>query len=123
MCDAPGVARQTADDYDRLLTNLFVIDSLPAWSTRRLQRLSKSRKRYLIDPALLQATLRLSRASILRDGVLLGRLIETFVLAHCVRSSILAPLDRASIIFVIETSGGKSMSSPRWAENPSWRWR
>lgn len=69
-------------DPARLLTNLSVIEAVPAWSTNRLKRLVASPKRYLIDPALLQGILRIDENAVLRDGNLLGRVVETFVVAQ-----------------------------------------
>ena len=79
---AAGIDRHTAVAYDQLLTNLFVLDMLPAWTSNRLSRLIKTPKRYLVDPALMSAALRLDAPAILRDGDLLGRLLDTFVLAQ-----------------------------------------
>lgn len=79
---AAGIDRHTAVEYDRLLTNLFVSEALPAWTTNRLSRLIKAPKRYLVDPALVSTALRLDAAVIIRDGDLLGRILDTFVLAQ-----------------------------------------
>lgn len=80
--DAASINRSTAVAYERLLANLFVLDSLPAWSANRLSRLVKAGKRYLTDTSLLAAALGLDELAVMRDGVMLGRLIETFVLAQ-----------------------------------------
>ncbi|HXB65194.1 MAG TPA: DUF4143 domain-containing protein [Solirubrobacteraceae bacterium] len=80
--DAAGISRASAVAYERLLTSLFVLDALPAWSTNRLSRLVKASKRYLTDTSLLAAALGLNELAVMRDGNLLGRLIETFVLAQ-----------------------------------------
>lgn len=80
--DAAGTSRATAIAYERLLTNMFVLDVLPAWSANRLSRLTKAGKRYLTDTSLLAAALRLDALAVMRDGDILGRLIETFVLAQ-----------------------------------------
>jgi predicted AAA+ superfamily ATPase len=82
LYDAAGISRATAVSYERLLANLFVLDLLPAWSNNRLSRLVKTRKRYVADPSLMAAALRIDELAIMRDGGLLGRLIETFVLAQ-----------------------------------------
>jgi predicted AAA+ superfamily ATPase len=79
---ATGLDRRTAGAYERLLTNVFVIDQVPAWTTNRLTRLAKRPKRYLVDPALLGAALRATTVAVLKDGDLLGRLIDTFVVAQ-----------------------------------------
>jgi uncharacterized protein len=79
---AAGVDRKTALGYDRLLSNLYVIDEAPAWFTNRLARLVKSSKRYIVDAALVAAALRLDTAAVLRDGDLIGRVLDTFVAAQ-----------------------------------------
>jgi uncharacterized protein len=80
--DAAAIGRSTAVAYERLLRNMFVLDSLPAWSTNRLSRLVKAPKRYLTDTSLLTSALHLDKLAVMRDGDLLGRLIETYVLAQ-----------------------------------------
>ncbi len=80
--DAAKANRMTAAAYERLLTNMFVLDTLPAWSANRLSRLTKAGKRYLTDTSLFAAALHLDELAVMRDGNLLGRLIETFVLAQ-----------------------------------------
>ncbi len=80
--DAAGINRKTALAYERLLKNLMVVDELPAWTTNRLKRLVTSPKRFLIDSALLGGVLGVDSAAVLRDGNLLGRLLETFVTAQ-----------------------------------------
>jgi len=79
---AAGIDRHTALAYDQLLINLFVLEMLPAWTSNRLSRLIKTRKRYLVDPTLMSTALRVDIAGILRDSDLLGRLIDTFVMAQ-----------------------------------------
>jgi uncharacterized protein len=80
--DAAQVGRDTANTYEDLLTNLFVVDQIPAWATNRLKRLAHQPKRYVVDAALMAAALRLDTAGIMRDGNLLGRVLETFVVAQ-----------------------------------------
>lgn len=79
---ASGVNRRTAIAYERLLANLFVVEALPAWTSNRLRRLSRGPKRYFIEPAIVAAVLGLDARAVLRDGNLLGRLLDTFVLAQ-----------------------------------------
>ena len=80
--DAAGINRKTAVAYERLLQNLMVVDHLPAWSTNRLKRLVRAPKRYVIDPSLFGATIGVDSDAVLRDGDLLGRLLDTFVVAQ-----------------------------------------
>lgn len=80
--EAAGVNRRTADSYERLLTNMFLIEAVPSWTSNRLHRLSSRPKRYLIDPALVTSLLRVDQRAVLRDGDLLGRVLDTFVAAQ-----------------------------------------
>lgn len=80
--EAAAVDRRTADAYERLLSNLFVLDVVPAWLTNRLSRLVKTPKRYITDASLVGAALRLDARGVLRDGGLLGRVIDSFVAAQ-----------------------------------------
>ena len=82
LYDAAGIDRKTAIAYERLLANLFVLDTLPAWSSNRLARLAKAGKRYITDASLVATALRLDEAAVLRDGDLLGRVLETFVVSQ-----------------------------------------
>jgi len=90
LCDTAGVSHKTAVAYERLLTNLLVLDLLPAWSSNRLKRLVRAPKRHLADAALMGGALRVDTAGVLRDGDLLGRVLDTFV-----ASQLRAELDRA----------------------------
>ncbi len=82
LYEAAGIDRKTALAYERLLTNLLVLETLPAWSTNRLSRLAKAAKRYLVDPSLATTALRVDETAVLRDGDLLGRILDTFVVAQ-----------------------------------------
>lgn len=82
LYQAADIDQRTADAYDRLLESLYLLDRLPAWSSNRLSRLMKRPKRYLADPALAVSAARVDAATILRDGDLLGRVLDTFVAAQ-----------------------------------------
>ncbi|MGH2450736.1 MAG: ATP-binding protein [Candidatus Limnocylindria bacterium] len=82
LYDAAGIDHRTAASYDGLLSNLFVVEIVPAWTSSRFARLIKSPKRYVVDPALVAAALHLGAHAFLRDGDLLGRLLDTFVAAQ-----------------------------------------
>ena len=79
---AAGIDRRTAHSYERLLSDLVVVDHLPAWSTNRLKRLSRTPKRYVIDSGLLAGILGVGVEEVLADGALLGSMIDTFVVAQ-----------------------------------------
>lgn len=82
LYEAADINRRTAQAYEQLLTNLMIVERLPSWRSNRLKRLAKSPKRYVVDPALIAGVLRLDVGGILRDGDLLGRVLDTFVAAH-----------------------------------------
>jgi predicted AAA+ superfamily ATPase len=82
LYDAAQIDHKTALAYQRLLTNLLVLDVLPAWTSNRLSRMTRTGKRHLVDTSLVAAALELDEMAVLRDGDLLGRMIDTFVLAQ-----------------------------------------
>lgn len=82
LLEAAGVNARTAAAYEQLLVNLVAVARVPAWASNRLKRLVRAPKRYLVDAALLAAALRLDAGAILRDGDLLGRVLDTFVAAQ-----------------------------------------
>ncbi len=82
LYQAAGIDRRTALGYQELLSRLYVIDELPAWTSNRLKRLSLAPKRYLIDSSLLSTVVGATSDTAIRDGKLMGRLLETFVVAQ-----------------------------------------
>ena len=80
--DAAGVSRMTGVAYDSVLDLLFVAAQVPAWHSNRLNRLTRSPKRYLTDAALVGPLLSVDARAVLRDGDLLGRVVDTFVLSQ-----------------------------------------
>jgi hypothetical protein len=102
--EAARINRKTALAYERLLVNLLVVESTPAWTTNRLKRLMLSPKRYLIDPALAGAVLRLDANAVLRNGDLLGRLLDTFV-ASQIRSELAVTAARPRLYHVRQQQG------------------
>ncbi|WP_419842843.1 ATP-binding protein [Candidatus Poriferisodalis sp.] len=82
LCDAAGINRRTALRYIDLLSRLHIVDELPAWTSNRLKRLSLARKRFLADPALLASVTGTTDRTAMRDGDLLGRLLETLAVAQ-----------------------------------------
>lgn len=80
--DAARVNKATATAYEKLLGELLIAEQLPAWETNRLKRLIKAPKRYVVEPALIAAALRLDTNAILADADLLGRFLDTFVAAQ-----------------------------------------
>ena len=75
--------RKTIDGYVRLLEDLFLVQTLPAWGTTLRARAVKHPKTHLIDPGLAARLLRTSEAKLatLEPAALteFGHLLETFV--------------------------------------------
>lgn len=107
---AAGINRLTAIEYDRLLTNLFVLDSVPAWTNNRLSRLVRGAKRYLVDPALVSTAVRVDEAAILRDGDLLGRILDTFVMAQ-LRAEVEVSESRPRLYHLREKEGRREIDA------------
>ncbi len=103
--DAAGVTKVTAASYERLLMRLLVVDQMPAWTSNRLKRLVRAPKRYVVDAALIAAALRLDPAGVLRDGDLLGRILDTFVVAQLRPETIVA--DCEPRLYHLRTEAGR----------------
>ena len=82
LCEAAGINRRTVLRYLDLLSRLHIIDELPAWTSNRLKRLSLAPKRFLVDASLLASVTGATDRSAMRDGNLLGRLLETLAVAQ-----------------------------------------
>lgn len=77
--DAAQINKVTAAAYEKLLADLLIVEQVPAWTSNRLKRLVQQPKRYVIDPALITTALRVDQQGLIRDGDLLGRILDTFV--------------------------------------------
>lgn len=82
LLEAAGLNRKTAVAYEQLLVHLMIVDRVPSWTSSRLKRLVRSPKRYVVDPALVAGILRLDANAVVREGDLLGRLLDTLVAAQ-----------------------------------------
>jgi predicted AAA+ superfamily ATPase len=116
--DAAGLGRETAVHYDDLLELVMITQRVPAWADNRMDRAARLPKRQLIDPGLLRPLLRIDHRRVMRDGDLLGRLLDTLVTAQfraeCTISTIGADLfhwrdknNRREIDLIIETHSGE----------------
>lgn len=74
-----GLSRITIRDYLTLLERVFLIDLLPPWHKRQINRLVKTPKLHLGDTGVAAALLRLDAAALHANRTLLGQLLETFV--------------------------------------------
>ena len=73
------ISRPTIRDYMTLLERVFLLETLPPWHVRQLNRLVKTPKVHLGDTGLASALLRVDAAALHKDRPLLGQLLETFV--------------------------------------------
>lgn len=82
-----GLSRPTVRDYLTLLERVFLVDVLPPWHVRHLNRLVKTPKLHLGDTGLACALLRLDAQALYANRPLLGQLLETFVFQELRRQS------------------------------------
>lgn len=104
LLQAAGINRRTALAYERLLANLVAVDAVPAWTSNRLKRLVLSPKRYVIDPALAGVVLGVDVDDVVRNGDLLGRLLDTFVMAQ-LRAQLAVSAGRPRLYHVRQQQG------------------
>lgn len=101
-----AINRKTAAGYDAALERLFVATQLPAWSSNRVNRLVRMPKRMIVDAALMASAARIGRDDVLRDGTLLGGLLETFACAQ-LRPELHAAHPTARLHHLRTDSGGR----------------
>lgn len=82
LYEAAGINKSTASAYERLLISLMAVEKVPAWSTNRLKRLIRSPKRHIVDTGLWGAIVSVDALAVMRDGGLIGRLLDSFVTAQ-----------------------------------------
>lgn len=105
LYEAAGISRDTAVGYEALLTALTIAIQVPAWRSNRLKRVALSAKRYLVDPSLIGAVLKLDLRSVMTDGDLLGRVLDTFVAAQLRAEAAVA--ENRPRLFHLRTRGGR----------------
>lgn len=108
LYEAAGITRSTALSYDELLTDLFITEEVPAWHAKHLRRLTHAVKRFVIDPALSAAAIGLDRTAVVKDGRMLGRLIETFV-ASQIRPELSLPAKQLHMYHLREKEGRREV--------------
>lgn len=82
LLQAAGLNAKTATAYESLLAALLVYEAVPAFATNRLSRLAKLAKRYIVDPGLVAAALKVGIDDVLGDAGLLGRIFDTFAVSQ-----------------------------------------
>ena len=104
--DAASLDRKTALIYEGLFEALDITARVPAYSTNRLKRLVERPKRYVTDAGLVGAILDLDREAVMRDGRLLGPLVDTFAFSQLRADVVRSEAPRARI-FHLRTDGGR----------------
>ena len=77
-----GFPQSTLKRYIALLETTFLIQTLPAWSRNLNKRLLKTPKLYVCDTGLACAMLGINEERLLSDGMLLGPLLENFIITE-----------------------------------------
>lgn len=103
-----GIDRKTAHAYEGLLRDLFIAEAIPAWSSNRLKRLTQAPKRYLTDAGLTAALASLDSTGVLRNGAVLGQLLDTFVTAQ-LRAELTISLNDPALFHLREKSGDREI--------------
>ncbi len=103
--EAAEITKVTAMAYESLLTDLLIVEQVPAWTSNRLKRLVRQPKRYMVDAALMAASLRMDERGVVADGNVLGRVLDTFVAAQ-LRPEV--PVSRTRPrLYHLRTEGGR----------------
>jgi predicted AAA+ superfamily ATPase len=87
MASAFQWSRPTIRDYVVLLERIFLLEHLPPWFSNRLSRLIKTPKLHLADTGLAASLLGLDATALVKDRVMLGQLLETFVFQELKRQA------------------------------------
>jgi uncharacterized protein len=82
LLDAAGIDRGTSQAYDDVFESLMVTQRIPSYVNNQLNRLAKRPKRYLTEPSLLGPLLGIDDRAVMRDGDLLGTILDTYVAAQ-----------------------------------------
>ena len=80
-----GIPQETLRRYMSLLQAMWLLVEVPAWSANLGKRLVRAPKIYLNDTGMIAARLGVSEERLLRDPLLLGQLVETFVVLELLK--------------------------------------
>ncbi len=82
-----GVDLKTAKHYFDLLSHIFLVCTLPAWSNNRNKRLLKTAKMHITDTGLLGALLKLTKPQLEKDRTMMGPVLESFVYNELIKQA------------------------------------
>ncbi len=81
------ISRPTIRQYLTLLSQIFLVEELPAWHNNRLKRLVKTPKLHMGDTGLLCGLLGMNAHELWEDRGMFGQVLETFVYLELQRQS------------------------------------
>jgi predicted AAA+ superfamily ATPase len=76
---------KTAQRYINIFEQMYLIRSLPPWSTNRLSRLVKAPKLHFLDSGLLAVTQNIDPQALVTDRQRFGPILETFVFGELLK--------------------------------------
>lgn len=82
---ALGLSNVTAQKYVAILERLYLVRTLPPWSSNRLSRLIKTPKLHFLDSGLLAALRGTDNDDVKADRTRFGALLESFVFAELLK--------------------------------------
>jgi hypothetical protein len=82
---ALGLSSVTAQKYLSILERLFLVQTVPPWSTNRLSRLVKTPKLHFLDTGLLAALRDVGEEELRSDRTGFGPLLESFVVSEVLK--------------------------------------
>ncbi len=102
-----GIPNSTLTTYLHILEALFLIIRQPSWHTNRSKRLTKMPKIYLSDSGLLSYLLGADHNLLEKNGVLLGQVLENFVVQE-IRKQATWSMQRVSL-YHFRTQAGQEV--------------
>lgn len=111
------IDRKTAQRYLALAEQIFIVRTLPAWSTNTVKRLMKSPKLHFVDSGLAASLARIAAPALDENRTPFGNLLESFVLSELAKQcgwsegrydfSHFRDLDGAEVDIVVENHEGR----------------
>jgi uncharacterized protein len=80
-----GIQHETLRRYTALLEAMYLLREVPAWTAKLGKRLVKTPKIILSDTGLIAARLGITEERLPRDPLLLGQMLETFVVLELLK--------------------------------------
>jgi uncharacterized protein len=104
LIQATGIDRATTQRYDGIFESLMISERRASYGRNRLSRIASRPKRYLTEPALLGPLLGIDERLVMRDADLLGRLIDTYVMAQ-LRPELELIVPKPQLLHLRDTNG------------------